>query len=277
MWWTASPISPAAPAQTTRETKLFSQKAAVHRFDPVCWDTFSCIDLLVITIIVGSHYSWFSGLPKLSLKRSNPADMKELEAADRSRCSVTDTALLDNKFLFSKSDTGRDNRSLWSSWVACSCAVSHTRAHARTLDWLGFPNNKIRRPFDLFQSLMKFHWQKRFIVGKRVVIAVCLRWSPLSKRKQDGIELLDLLMLACTRLSSLPGFVSFFVCDYIRVARICSFRGFSLETQATDNTDAGNVLYLAKHQRKLSRPIKWRQSIIGSQVKWIMCSYVCAG
>lgn len=134
--------------------------------------------------------------------------------------------------------------------------ITHTRAHACTLDWLGFPNNKIRRPFDLFQSLTKFHWQKRFKVGKRVVITVCLRWSPISKRKQDGIELVDLLMLACTRLSSLPGFVSVFACDYIRVARIYSLRGFSLETQATDDTHAGNVLCLAKHQRKLSRPIK---------------------
>lgn len=47
------------------------------------------------------------------LKRPNPADRNGLEAAQEGRCWMTDTALLDKNFNFSKSDMGRDNYSLW--------------------------------------------------------------------------------------------------------------------------------------------------------------------
>lgn len=57
-----------------------------------------------------------------------------------------------------------------------------------------------------------------------------------------------------------------FLCVWLHT-RVCSLRGFSLKTQTTDDTPAGSVLYLSKHpeiRRKLSRPIEWSQSVLGS-------------
>lgn len=54
-------------------------------------------------------------------------------------------------------------------------------------------------------------------------------------------------MLARTRRSPLPGLVSFYVCELIRVSRIGSLRGFNLQTQKTDDPHAEEVLGLSKH------------------------------
>lgn len=174
VWWTASPIiqllqhkppGKRSCSVTTRQKAAATMRGGLSR--PPLW---SCLPRHLFLHWSSCHYYHYrSSLLLLltlagaqSLKRSDPADTNELEAADRRGCSLTDTALRDKNSIFSKSDMGQDNYSFWYLWVACSCAVSHAQAHACTLDWLG-----LHCPFKLLQSLMKCHWRKWFIVGKR--------------------------------------------------------------------------------------------------------------
>lgn len=167
---------PAAPAQTTREMKLFSHNTPessrhherlaepptaliLSAETPFLALIFLPLLSLSLLIIIASHACW-----SCSLKRSNPADVNELEAADSRGCSAADTALLDKNSIFSKSDMGQANYTLWYLWVACTCAVSHAQAHAWALDRLG-----LRSPFKL--RYFKAWWWKWFIVGER--------WLPL--------------------------------------------------------------------------------------------------
>lgn len=137
VWSTASPISPAARAQTTKETSLFS------------------------------HSTTDRSSRKGSLAEPPAARLLSLSCSERRVLTSTGYGLRPFQLLTFSLHT--------SHVLACGRACA--------LDWFGLPKNKICCLFDLFLSLMKFHWQKRFLEGgKRCFSFRC--WPPLILLKQ---------------------------------------------------------------------------------------------
>lgn len=132
VWWTASLISPAAPAQTTRETKLVSHNTleSSRRHELAELPTalilsvetpFISIDLLGITVIIGSRYYCFSCLLKL---RVGSDQTLQIKTSSRQQTKE------DVRFQLYWIRTASHLNQMWANktaafWEACSCTDMH--------------------------------------------------------------------------------------------------------------------------------------------------------